>query len=117
MIAGMSRYTPKRLPLSAGGGPARPKKPFTKPKPGATPTKKKVVKKFAKPGAFACPQCEKRFNTEEALATHAADAHGTPIDLAAMTPVADNMARCPVCGAAMRKRNLEKHLRFIHETV
>lgn len=109
----MSRYTPKRLPESKGGGPARPKKPFTK--AGAAGAKK-VAKKTAKPGAFACKVCEKRFNTEEALATHAEAAHGQPVDVAKMTPVAANMARCPVCGAVVRKRNLDKHLQFIHQT-
>ena len=111
----MSRYTPKRLPDAKGGGPARPKKPFVKGKPGAAAAKK-VVKKTAKPGKFACDRCDKRFNTEEARATHAADAHGVPVDLAAMSPVADNMIRCPICAAPVRKRNLEKHLEYIHAT-
>ena len=111
----MSRYTPKRLPAAAGGGPARPKKPFVKGKAGAGA--KPPAKKAAKPGAFACPECDKHFNTEEALATHAADAHGTPVDVDKLSPVAANMVRCPVCAAPVRKRNLEKHLEFIHQTV
>lgn len=109
----MSRYTPKRLPEAQGGGPARPKKPFVKgksvaPKPG---------KKTAKPGAFFCETCEKSFNTEEALATHANAAHGVPIDPAKMSPVPESQVRCPICAAPVRKRNLQQHLRFVHETV
>lgn len=114
IVRHMSRYTPKRLPLAKGGGPARPKKPFTK---AGAPAVKKVAKKTAKPGKFACKQCDKRFNTEEALATHAAAAHGTPVDPAKMSKVPESQVRCPICGAPVRKRNLPQHLRFIHETV
>lgn len=110
----MARYTPKLRPAGAGGGPARPRKPSTR---AGSPASKKVVKKSAKPGKFACPVCDKGFNTEEARATHARDAHGQPIDLAAMSPVKPNMVRCPECAAPVRKRNLEHHLRFVHETV
>ena len=119
MIARMSRYTPKRLPEAQGGGPARPKKPFVKGKAAAVAKSpaKAPVKKFVKPGKFECPQCEKRFNTEEALATHAEAAHGTPIDPAKMSKVPESQVRCPVCGAPVRKRNLPQHLRFVHDTV
>ena len=113
----MSRYTPKRLPEAQGGGPARPKKPFVKAKPGAKATSKTAAKKFVKPGAFECAKCEKRFNTEEALATHAADAHGTPVDPSKMSALPPSQVRCPICAAPVRKRNLGQHLRFIHETV
>ena len=114
----MSRYTPKRLPLAQGGGPARPKKPFVKAKPGAKKAASTTpAKKFVKPGKFECPTCEKRFNTEEALATHAADAHGIPVDIAKLSPLPPSQVRCPICAAPVRKRNLGQHLRFIHETV
>lgn len=110
----MSRYTPKRLPAAKGGGPARPTSPARRAKPGAA---KKSTKKKGPPGTFVCATCERRFRTEEALATHARDAHGQPIDLKKLSPVAPNMVRCPLCAAPVRKRNLEQHLRFIHDTV
>jgi uncharacterized C2H2 Zn-finger protein len=103
----MARYTPKLRPAGAGGGPARPKKTGPAHSPG---------KKTSKPGAFKCPACEKRFNTAEALATHAEAAHGTPVDPAKMPAVPASQVRCPVCGAPVRKRNLAHHLRFVHET-
>ena len=110
----MSRYTPKQLPASKGGGPARPKKPAVR---GKTASTSKPGKKTAKPGAFVCKVCKRAFNTEEALATHARDAHDQPIDIAKMSVLSPNMVRCPICAAPVRKRNLEKHLQFIHETV
>jgi DNA-directed RNA polymerase subunit RPC12/RpoP len=107
----MSRYTPKRLPQSAGGGPARPRKSSAV---GAKKTVKKAVPKKTRRGAYKCSVCEKGFNTEEALATHAADAHGKPVDPSTMSPLKANMTRCPHCGAPMRKRNLERHLQLVH---
>jgi hypothetical protein len=103
----MSRYTPKH------------RKPVTKPS-GAKKKGAKAPAKKSKPkptGKFVCKVCEKAFRTEEALATHALDAHGQPLDLEAMSPVAPNMVRCPECGMPVRKRNLQQHLRFIHELV
>ncbi len=101
----MSRYTPKhRKPVVARSSKLK--------------GKPVVKKKKPKPaGKFVCTVCEKAFRTEEALATHALDAHGQPIDLAAMAPLTPNMVRCPMCGAPVRKRNLQQHLRFIHELV
>jgi transcription initiation factor IIE alpha subunit len=110
----MSRYTPKhRKPT--GEKAARPKG-RSKAKAPAKKTKT-AAKKRAKPGAFVCEICQKAYRTEEALATHATDAHGKEVDPAAMTPVAPNMVRCPECGAPVRKRNLQHHLRFVHDTV
>lgn len=101
----MSRYTPKhRKPVPASG-----KKP--KGKPVVKKKKPKV------PGKFACTVCEKAFRTEEALATHALDAHGQPLNVEAMATLSPGMVRCPECGAPLRKRNLQQHLRFVHEMV
>ncbi len=107
----MARYTPKhRKPTGATSG-----KPKSRAKPVGA--KKKSTKKKAKPGKFACKACEKAFRTEEALATHALDAHGHTPDPTTMAPLKPNMVRCPECGAPVRKRNLPHHLRFIHDSV
>jgi uncharacterized C2H2 Zn-finger protein len=97
----MSRYTPKH------------RRPDTKPKGSQKPKSKKPKP----PGTFVCKVCEKAFRTEEALATHALDAHGQPLDINAMAALSPGMVRCPECGMPMRKRNLQQHLRFVHELV
>lgn len=104
----MARYTPKhRKPVVDRAAKVN----------GKPPIKKPARKKTKKVGAFACKVCEKAFRTEEALATHGLDAHGQALDLEAMSPVAPNMVRCPQCAAPVRKRNLDHHIRFVHELV
>lgn len=101
----MSRYTPKhRKPV-----------PDRASKLKGKPVAKK--KKLKAPGKFACTVCEKSFRTEEALATHALDAHGQPLNVETMAALSPGMVRCPECGAPIRKRNLQQHLRFVHEMV
>ena len=105
----MARYTPKHRKPS-GATAAKSKR-----RPGAVGAKKKSTKKKAKPGKFACKVCQKAFRTEEALAIHALAAHGQQPDPATMAPLKANMVRCPECGAPVRKRNLQHHLRFVHD--
>ena len=115
----MSRYTPLRgrepVKKTPGAKKAGARKSGKRGKPPAASFAK--PKKFVKPGAFVCNECKKAFRTEEALVIHARDAHDKPIDPASMTPLKPSMVRCTLCGAPVRKRNLEQHLRFVHELV
>lgn len=110
----MSRYTPKLRPLSAGGGPARPKKSAKRAKPGPTPPTRKKKSKAHIPTPFKCDVCGKAYRTQEALVTHKLDAHGEAVDVTKLAPVTPSMVRCPECGAPVGKRNLDAHLRAVH---
>lgn len=63
------------------------------------------------PQTHACPECGKRFRTDEAVQTHRHAAHGT-----AETVVGD-MTRCTVCGSLVRDSNMAAHRRREHGMV
>ncbi len=59
----------------------------------------------------ACPECGKRFRTDEAVQTHRHASHGT-----AATVVGD-MTRCSECGSLVKNAHMATHLRREHRIV
>ncbi len=67
-----------------------------------------AVRGAASPQPLTCPECGKKFRTDEAVQTHRHAAHGT----AAM--VVGDMTRCEECGSLVKNSQMERHRRRIH---
>jgi hypothetical protein len=58
-----------------------------------------------------CPECQKRFRTADAVASHRFMVHHV------VSVLAKGMTQCPDCGGAVRVDHLAKHRRVVHHVL